>query len=397
LAIFLRGPHIVGTIVGPLKRAIRNAFHAAGYAVVPLPERIHERTRPDGGAVKPVGLPAQVRAPTPHAATAPIAAAHTFAEVEAVLDRIAPWSGNVPAGYAVDALGIFTDARFLVRSTDPFQARHETTPRPSLPAWGERYLELADWLLAARDARDYFVGVSLGAAYGNQLVLASKALAAINPLPFRLVGVEPVPENCAWLRRHMADNGLDPEQHWIVQAALGADNEPALFPVGAPGSGCTGCTDTNAALSRQTYASLICARGSAEEALENILRYNSTGLAYDLGDGFHGEVKFVSAVTLHDVLMPLDRVDLLEADIQHAEINVFPPFMDVLNRKVRRVHIGTHGSEAHELLRALLSGAGWELVFDYAPDSSHMTEQGRLDLIDGVLSARNPALAAQRT
>jgi FkbM family methyltransferase len=258
-------------------------------------------------------------------------------------------------------------------------------------------LELADWLLAARDARDYFVGVSLGAAYGGQLTLAAKALAAIKPLPFRLVAVEPVPENCAWMRRHLADNGLDPEQHWIVQAALGADNEPALFPVGAPGSGRNGCTDTNAALSRQTYADLICARGAAEQALENILRYNSTGLGYDLGDGFHGEVKFVSAVTLHDVLMPFDRVDLLESDIQHAEINVFPPFIEVLNRKVARVHIGTHGREAHELLRALFVGAGWELVFDYVPERTHMTEQGGLELVDGVLSARNPALVPQRT
>jgi FkbM family methyltransferase len=384
-------------MLGPVKRAIRKAFHVAGYAVVPLPERIRERTRPDGAAVKPVGIPAQVGAPTPNVATAPIAAARTFAEVEALIDRIEPWSGNVSAGYAVDALGILTDARFLVTSKDRFDARHETTQRPSFPTWGERYLELADWLLAARDARDYFVGVSLGAAYGGQLVLASKALAAVNPLPFRLAAVEPVPENCAWMRRHMADNGLDPEQHWIVQAALGTDNEPVLFPVGAPGSGRNGSTDTNAALSRQTYATLISARGAAEQALENILRYNSTGLGYDLGDGFHGEVKFVSAVTLHDVLTPFDRVDLLEADIQHAEINVFPPFIDLLNRKVRRVHIGTHGREAHELLRALFSAARWELVFDYAPDSSHMIEQDQLDLIDGVLSARNPALVPQRT
>lgn len=380
-------------MLGPVKRALRKAFHAAGYAVVPLPERIHERPRPDVAAITPVGLPAQVNAPMPPAAAPPIATARTFAEVEALLDRIKPWSGNVPAGYAVDALGIFTDARFLVSSTGPFEAHDETTQRPSLPTWGEHYLELADWLLAAHDAARRFVAVSLGAAYGAQLVLAWKVLNAINPLPCRLVGVEPVPENCAWMRRHMADNGIDPEQHWIVQAALGADNEPVLFPVGAPGSGRTGCTDTNNAVSRRTYAELICARGSAEQALENILRYNSTGLGYDLGDGFHGEVKFVSAVTLHDVLMPFDRVDLLEADIQHAEIDVFPPFIDVLNRKVRRVHIGSHGREAHELLRALFVGAGWEIIFDYAPDTRHVTEVGPLEQIDGVLSARNPALA----
>jgi hypothetical protein len=66
--------------------------------------------------------------------------------------------------------------------------------------------------------------------------------------------------------------------------------------------------------------------------------------------------------------------------------NIFPPFIDLLNKKVCRVHIGTHGQEAHDLLRAILSGAGWELVFDYAPERSHMTEQGRLDLIDCILS-----------
>jgi hypothetical protein len=376
-------------MLGSVKRAIRKAFHAAGYAVVPLPERIREHTRPDGSAIKPVGFPAQVDTPAPPAAAASIDMARTFAELEPLLDGIKPWSGIVPAGYAVDALGIFTDARFLPSNTSSFEAHDETTQRPSLLTWGERYLELADWLLAARDARNFFVGVSLGAAYGGQLVLAAKALAAINPLPFRLVGVEPVPENCAWMRRHMADNGIN---HWIVQAALGADNEPVLFPVGAPGSGRNGCTDTNSALSRQTYAALICARGSAEQALENMLQSNSTGLGYDLGDGFHGEVKFVSALTLHDVLMPFDRVDLLEADIQHAEVNVFPPFIDVLNSKVRRVHIGTHGGAAHDLLRALFVGAGWEIVFDYAPETHHATQLGPLELIDGVLSARNRAL-----
>jgi len=375
----------------PVKRAIRKAFQTVGYAVVPLPERIHER--PDRAMGKPVGLLPPIAAPMRSAPAAPIATARVFAEVAALLDRIEPWSGDVPAGYVVNSLGILTDGSFMPGRPGPFEAHRETTHRPSLATWGEAFLELADWLLAARDAREQFVGISLGAAYGAQLVMAWKALTAVNPLPCRLVGVEPVPENCAWMRRHMSVNGIDPDAHWILQAALGPDNEPVLFPVGAPGSGCTGCSDTNAALSRRTYAELICARGAAEPVLENILTYNSTGLGYNLGGGFDGELKFVSAVTLRDVLMPFAHVDLLEADIQHSEIGVFPPFMDVLTQKVRRIHIGTHGREAHDLLRALLLGAGWEFVFDYAPDTRHMTEQGPLELIDGVLSARNPALA----
>lgn len=162
--------------------------------------------------------------------------------------------------------------------------------------------------------------------------------------------------------------------------------------MGAPGSGRSGCTYTNAALSRQTYAALMCARGAAERLLGNTLLYNSTGLGYDLGAGFDSEVKFVSAVTLRDLVTPFDHVDLLEADMQHSEIDVFPPFIDVLTPKTRRIHVGTHGSEAHDLVRALLLEAGWELVFDYAPKTHHVTEHGPLELIDGVLSARNPAL-----
>jgi hypothetical protein len=307
------------------------------------------------------------------------------------MDRIVPWSGDVPEGYVVDSLGILTDGSFLWNKTGPFTAHHEITPRPSVATWGEGFFELADWLLAARDARDRFVGISLGASYGAQLVVAWKALMAINPMPCRLVAIEPVPENCAWMRRHMAVNDIDPGEHWIVQAALAPDNEPVLFPVGAPGAGRAGCTDTNSVRFRQTYANLLCARGSAEQVLKDILFFNSTGLSYDLGAGYEGELKFVSAVTLGDVLSPFDRVDLLEVDIQHSEIGVFPPFIDLINAKVRRVHMGTHGSEAHDLLRALFVGAGWEIVFDYAPDTRHVTESGTLEITDGILSAHNPA------
>ena len=51
----------------------------------------------------------------------------------------------------------------------------------------------------------------------------------------------------------------------------------------------------------------------------------------------------VSAVTLQDILGPFDSVDYVESDIQQSEILVFPPSMQLLKRKVRRVHIGTHG------------------------------------------------------
>jgi hypothetical protein len=348
-----------------------------------------------GTRLVPVGLPHRVNGGGPPRTSAPDPKANRFAEAEALLDRITPWSGDVPHGFLVDFLGTLTDASFIWNREGPAGGGPVATSRPTVAGYGEGYVEIAAWLLAARDARERFVAVSLGAAFGAQLVIAFKALQAVNPLPCRLVAVEPVPEHCRWMRRHMQVNGIDPDAHCIIQAAVGCDNEPVLFPLGVPGTGRMGCTESNAAQWRQSYAGLVCARGQAETVLENILIYNSTGLTYDMGDGCAGELRLVSAVTIGDVLAPFDRVDMLEADLQASEVHVIPPFIDALTRKVARVHLGTHGREAHDLLRALFLDAGWETVFDFPGHGRHETESGTLDLIDGILSLRNPGISNQ--
>jgi FkbM family methyltransferase len=261
-----------------------------------------------------------------------------------------------------------------------------------LATFGETYFEIADWFYSALDASDRYVAVSLGAAYGSQLVGAWKALQAVNPMPADLVAVDPVPANCAWTRKHMFDNGINPDEHSIIQAALGADNEPILFPVGAPGTGITSAIGVNSASSRRVYVDLFQQSGQSERVLRNIFLFNSTGVSQELGLGYVGELKFVSALTLRDVLSPFARIDLLEVDIQRSELDVIAPCFAVVNRKVRRVHIGTHGRDIHAALRALFADAGWQIVFDFPPDGRHQTERGVLELGDGILTARNPAV-----
>jgi hypothetical protein len=131
--------------------------------------------------------------------------------------------------------------------------------------------------------------------------------------------------------------------------------------------------------------------GASERVLTNILLHNSTGIVREFGFGVSGEIKFVSAVTLRDVLTPIDRVDLLEVDIQRSEAEIFPPAMALVNCKVRRIHLGTHGSDVHDMLRALFERAGWDIMFDYGP-GKHTTPRGPLELGDGILTARNPAV-----
>jgi hypothetical protein len=158
-----------------------------------------------------------------------------------VFDGITAWSGETPAGHVADFLGVVSPEEFLTRDSLASLAERPDPFRPGLPTLGggrncEFWFEAADWVIAAREARDQFVMATLGAFYGYQAIGSFRALTLLNPMPYRLIGVEPLAEKIAGVRRHMRLNGIDPDRQWLIQAAVTADNEPALFPVGAPRS-----------------------------------------------------------------------------------------------------------------------------------------------------------------
>ncbi len=320
-----------------------------------------------------------------------------------VFGAIQPWEGIVPAGYTVDFLGTLTDKQFLeIWGYHPAFVDGEwlQVERPALGEGqpGEFWFEAADWVLAAREARQRFVMITLGSLYGYQAVGSYRALQLLNPLPYKLVAVEPIPENLEWTRRNMKTNGINPDDQWLIQAVINENNEPAFFPVGVPGAGSQNCLSTNIKGAREDFVKEFMSRGNPEEALANLLLRNTTGLKKDVvpGRDLTAEIKLVSSITLSDVLSPLDRVDLLEADIQQSEILVFPPFMDLLKKKVRRIHIGTHGNEVHWSLHNMFAERDWEIVFSYEPDSIHESALGSFSTNDGVLTVTNPDLDPAR-
>ncbi|MGD0429885.1 MAG: FkbM family methyltransferase [Acetobacteraceae bacterium] len=316
---------------------------------------------------------------------------------EHIFDDIAPYSGTPPSGYLVDWLGVLTDIKFrsyLGLNRDDFDGVWVETARPTL-ADGEGWFEAVNQVEAARDAHDHFVMVTLGACYGAQAVGSAVALRKLNPMPFKLVAVEPEPVNYEWVAQHFHDNGIDPDEHWLIEAAINDTNRPVFFPVGAPGSGAQNSFSTNHAAARENYVQALIESGRQDEALSNLLLRNTTGLKKSLlpGEGFDAEITLLSAITLDDILAPFPRVDYLEVDIQQSEILVIPPFMDLLKRKVRRIHLGTHGKDVHETLSDLFRDDGWRVVFDYEPNSSHTHRLGSFDLNDGVLTVLNPEIS----
>ena len=72
-------------------------------------------------------------------------------------------------------------------------------------------------------------------------------------------------------------------------------------------------------------------------------------------------------------MSPLPLVDLMDIDIQGAENVVIHPAMEMLNARVKRLHIGTHSPDIHSGLWELFFANEWICEFDYAPATTHQT------------------------
>ena len=316
-----------------------------------------------------------------------------------VFTGVKPWAGRVPKGYKVDFLGTLTDATFRrVFTGDPMEIaeRYVETRLPSLEESGEWWFETVNWFEAAREATGRFVMFTLGAWHGSQAVGSHRALQQVNPMPCKLVAVEPVPENVALVRRHFQNNGIDPDAHWIVPMAISGSLDPVLFAIVPQRFGPQNCVSTNEGPARERYYRDLVRGGKIKQALSDLLLRNSTGIAVagqgTAGEPPQGEIRYVSAITLNELLGPFDKVDYLESDIQESEKLVFPPFLELLKRKVRRIHIGTHGKQTHWTLHDLFAREGWDIIFSYQPQTVHDTVLGTFRTEDGVLTVRNAEL-----
>ena len=82
----------------------------------------------------------------------------------------------------------------------------------------------------------------------------------------------------------------------------------------------------------------------------------------------------------------------MDVDIQHAEIQVIPPTLELLRRKVRLLSIGTHTIDIHRDLSQLFRQSGWRTINCVEPYGHHIRGDEAFDNSDGVLTVENPDL-----
>lgn len=239
---------------------------------------------------------------------------------------------------------------------------------------GEDYFEWIDIVEAVSSAKNRFVMFELGAGYGRWCMNALFALKFLNPIPFHFVAVEAETSHFRFLQEYFIAHGLDLKEHRLIQAAVDIVEGHALFHMGEPNDWYGQYIDkrTTSYYQRMYYA------------IKNVCRINT--------DKIKRRKEVVKTISLNSILIDYDLVDLIDMDIQSAELEVLSASIDLLNQKVKRLHIGTHSKEIDEGLRKLFIQHGWKNVHLYPSFSTCTTSYGMNTFNDGVQSWINPRL-----
>jgi len=277
-----------------------------------------------------------------------------------VFNEFERFRGPVPSGFQVsDFLGGLTRTSFfagLVASRGLTLQTYDYVDAP-YPEFDDDYFLWIDLLEAVMAAENELTIVELGAGYGEWLVRAYLAAYRRRPdLRINLIGVEAEPTHFEWMRQHFVDNGLDPAQHHLIEAAVDEKEGTVEFYVGDP-DGWYG-----------------------QEIVREATRMGNVA------------TRQVRAVTLGHILKTRERVDLIHLDVQGAELAILRTGMDDLNSKVKRVQIGTHSRSIEQGLRDLFWRDGWFNLNDYASGSTEQTPWGEITFVDGVQTWVNPHL-----
>lgn len=292
-----------------------------------------------------------------------------------VFDRFQPWRGEVDGGWSVNFLGVRTRDEFTAGmiGVAPSERRLVQT---GLPAFDEEYLEWIDVLEAVVSREGPFTMVELGAGFGRWLMNAAAAARAIGRLPLHLVGVEAEPTHFGWMQQHFRDNNVDKKSLTLIEAPVAGQSGLVRFYIGDPSAWYGQAIDPNSPnpIRLDSLSGRLRTRLSRSPSREE------------------RRVVDLEAVSLPSILHGVGRVDLIDLDVQGVEAEVLESAEAMLSAQVKRVHIGTHGSQIEQQLRELFGRLGWTNVNDYASGAVAETPWGRVTFQDGVQTWLNPTL-----
>lgn len=333
-----------------------------------------------------------------------------------IFSSIIPWSGELDSDYLVNFLGVrtrwsflkkfyaaniletmgidlenFTNIGIQLRSCGEVQKdlisyltqrSGENIINTKYPAFNECYFEWIDLFDAVKNAKTEFVMIELGAGYGRWLVNAVFVLRMINPLPYRLVGVEAEPTHFEYMQQHFVDNNIDLSRCELINKAITIQkNWVEHFWIGDP-SGWYGQAIQN----NVPAASNFFLKNRIRSFLQKIRRGPQ-----ELTE--NKQIILVPGISLTKILKKFKYVNLIDMDVQGAELSILKDSIIDVNQRVKRIHIGTHSHEIEEGLRSLFLENSWICIYDYPCQTECDTPYGKIWFDDGVQSWINEKIS----
>lgn len=285
------------------------------------------------------------------------------------------------SAFDIDFLGTRTRHTFPRGISEPPRSDSSRLVTPAYPPFDEEYFEWLDVLESVEEAADTYVIVELGAGYGRWCMRAASAVQRRPGLRVRCVALEAEPDHLRWLLMHFRDNGVDPSDHDVMWAAVGATPGFVPFRIG-------GADDWyGQRIAPATTTPPPGVREGRRLKVRAVLARPPVTTSSELA------TMWVPCVTLAEALAGYARIDLLDIDVQHTEVDVLVPMMDLLTDRVRRIHIGTHHEQLEIELREAFTSYGWTSVHDYPSHQRCRTPYGEIAFCDGVQTWINPRCA----
>lgn len=232
-------------------------------------------------------------------------------------------------GFITDFMGIKIRVENLWKSARELDGRVLGIPIPE-----DFHAEAIEWiglLKSVKSAKNQYVAMELGAGIGPWLVAGAIAARRQGIRAIRLYGVEADPEHFQAMRQHFADNGIDPSLHQLYEGVAGVEDGTAYWP-------------DSPVESREDW-------GNRPERAGSRATYR----------GFPGKLRPIKSHSVAKLLCKERLWDLLHIDIQGDEVAICRSCLPELNRRVRRIVVGTHSRQIDGEMLVLLHNEKWIL------------------------------------
>lgn len=247
------------------------------------------------------------------------------------------------------------------------------------PEINEEIFEWVDILEAIDTAKDQFVMLEVGAGYGRWGARAGTA-AESQHLPYHIVFIEGEPYRTEIaIHEEMKKNNIPWNNYRIISACVGPVNKNSFFYI-----------DKDNQTLENWFGQCIMLNGDKRAKSLKEKYYGCPLILTTYGyRAVLIQQKKLSEI-LNSVQYPI--IDICDFDIQGMEFEVIQESIEILNNRVKCLHIGTHSQEIEINLKNLLHKNGWRLIRNYQLGQTNQTPYGEVLFVDGVQTWHNEKL-----